>query len=208
MKKSYETARKIFTHFKEGASHHPELRAEIEDVFASLFRDYNTGIYENRFIVGGVVEFLIVAAFNAIPDLAATHIGKTNPRLDFEATLMGLSAPSIFSVKSSLVANGDIRLTNFLGAGTLITWDEPTIFVLPEGIAYGDSKIIPNATKRSGDALILRRRNLNEFLKSHSEYLLSLRMPSREEMISVKESRTASEDVAKQLLKKYKFLKI
>ncbi|MEM3165481.1 MAG: hypothetical protein QXO51_08665, partial [Halobacteria archaeon] len=68
----FDDARSIFLKFQEKIE--PEAVAEIEEVLEKFHASYDTAIGENRFLVGGVVEYVLCAAFNSIDDFVATHL--------------------------------------------------------------------------------------------------------------------------------------
>lgn len=126
----YENARDIFQTFKASFERDALLQDEFLDAITRLLTEYNTTIYENRFVVGGAVEYILVAAFNGSGALGAKHIGKYNDRLDIEAGKRSGGDRACYSVKGVFTAPGDVRLINVLGDGGNVQWIEPTIFVL------------------------------------------------------------------------------
>lgn len=196
----YEQERTVFRLFKTELERNEVLRSEVESAIEVLLSEYNTTIHENRFVVGGVLERIIGAAMRAA-GIDATNVGKVNPRID-------ISVPGAegFSVKGGFTGAGPIRLINVLGGGVGGGWREATIFVLTGiGIGYADPELLPEATVSSGDAVLLKRRNLTEFLARQPEYLL--RCEIAQKSADLEHTRMASEAVAHELLERFPTLR-
>lgn len=206
----YKNAREVFRLFKVAFEGDITLQKEFLDAISRLLTEYNTTIYENRFVVGGAIEYILVAAFNALDSVRAKHIGKFNDRLDIEAGKKDdREKTAHYSIKGVFASPGDIRLINVLGEGGNAEWKEPTIFVLAGiGIVYADYLILPEATRKTGDALVLVRQSFRKYLEARSEFLIDIKIPHKSGERDLSESKTASEDVARVLLRKYKKLRL
>lgn len=102
----YELERAIFQRFKAQLESNTPILQEVEYAIEALLSEYNTTIHENRFVVGGVLEWVIGAAMRAV-GIDAKNVGKNNPRID-------ISVPGAegFSVKGGFTGAGAIRLIN------------------------------------------------------------------------------------------------
>lgn len=123
---------------------------EIQDEFASAleecFRRYDTGPFENRFIVGSVVEQVLGATARAL-GVECDNAGARRQGYDLELYPgMGLSV----KYTSSTSRTATIRITNSQGATG--AWTNGTLFVLPSfGVGYADEELVPGATLVAGD---------------------------------------------------------
>jgi hypothetical protein len=193
----YESERAVFGQFKDKMDQDVPLREQVQSAIRILLSEYNTTIHENRFVVGGVLERIIGAAMRAAGISAATNVGKYNPRID-----IGIGNGQGFSVKGGFTRGGNVRLINVLGAGEGGGWREASIFVLAKiGIAYADPELLPDATYSSGDAVLLRRTKLTDFLNNHPEYLIQCEVPTK--ATDITNSKMASETVASELLDRF-----
>ncbi|MEM0333642.1 MAG: hypothetical protein QXX30_04270 [Candidatus Aenigmatarchaeota archaeon] len=187
----YETERKIFTTVRKRilAEIGSPVIDEFEKAIRKLIFEYNTTLHENRFIVGGSLEIifcslLISLGFNAL----------WLKERRFDISIDG----SKFSLKSNLSGNGDIRLINVLG-NEVAEWREPTIFFIGgRGIFYADPEM-EIRTYSTGDATILKLKDLLEFNKRTSEWFINIKIPKK---LKAKKNkiRTASYDVVKSIL--------
>ncbi|MCS7152305.1 MAG: hypothetical protein NZ928_08025 [Endomicrobia bacterium] len=203
MQEFFNHAKFVFKEYRKRFVEDSLLQEEFLDAIKNLLSLYDTKIYENRFIVGGVVEFIILASFNAL-NFNAIHIGKENERFDIQVKYKNFSIQ--YSVKSTFTKS-DIRLINVLGESTKTKWEEPTIFVIPHcGVAYADITLIDkNSLIRQADVLVIKRKSLENLFNSQPELIIKMEIPFKEE-IATTGQKIASEDIAKELLKKYKKL--
>jgi len=61
----FERERAGFIVFREGLAQQPVIRQQMESAISDVFWNYDTSIWENRFIVGGVIEYVLGAAMRA-----------------------------------------------------------------------------------------------------------------------------------------------
>ncbi len=191
-----DNARSIFRSFK--TKFESEQNKKIVDEFVSaislLLGEYNTAVYENRFIVGGAVEHIFVALLKAL-GFEAQHIGLIDKRSDL--VIDGVK----FSIKTNFTSGGDIRLVNKLGGGKVL-WDEATIFLISElGLVYGDFELLGDKIEDKGDALVVSVRDVKEFANETSDFFISLDLPIKPDF-ELSRSRTASFDIARVILEK------
>jgi len=183
-----------FKEFKAYIDQSSDLKSEVELAFEMLLGEYDTAVYENRFVVGGVCEYIIGAAFRAA-GIDALNTGALNTRIDIQ-----LPDCEGYSVKGSFTHGyGDIRLINSLGSADDLEWIEATIFIFSGlRLGYCDPELLPVATRSTKDALVLSRRRLDEFLKQQHEYLIPLDIPYKSDNPS--ETKVASQAVAREIM--------
>lgn len=199
-KLTFAKQRYWFVFFKERLKGMPALKTEVERAFELLLDEYDTAVYENRFVVGGVCEYILGAVMRAA-GIDAVNTGARNPRIDIQ--LPGCDG---FSVKGSFTkARSDIRLINSLGSSDKVSWTEATVFILSgAGLAYGDPQLLRNATKSTQDALTLKRKMLDEMLEEHPELSIPLAIPYKAEGLS--DTKVASQAVAKEIMTRPDFV--
>ena len=197
---NFDSARSLFSSFRERLLHDKELQSAFEAAISMLRASYNTAIYENRFTIGGAIEHLVVATFNGA-GLPAQHIGRGDARVDVTAHEPSSDLDAGFSIKASF-SSFNVRLINMLGQGNP-SWVEPTLFLLSGvGIAYADPLLLPNATKQTSDAILMDGKLLKSFVTEHPEYVIpfAFKMPPSG---TIATSKTASEDVARSIVKNF-----
>lgn len=192
---TFNSEQRYFYHFKNNLS--DKAKAEYEIGIKNLLERYNTTIYENRFIVGGVVEIFTLAL------LRSTGIAVFDYGSETAAGDLILPEGRMFSVKSSFTKTGDIRLINTMGESDTV-WKTATLFVLSNvGIVYGDpSMTVEGDLKRVKDALTIKRAAVNRFAEDVSN-LVPLDVPLKPPKESTGNSAKASSAVAKQLMNEY-----
>jgi hypothetical protein len=196
---AFEAERLAFSKLKETVDNNSQLRSDIETALQQLLKQYNTIIRENRFIVGGVVEVILCTSLRAA-GIEAADVGISEQRADI------VIPQGRFSVKGHFSGTGNIRLINVLGESSHTEWDTATIFVLSGvGIGYADPELLPNAVRRTSDALLLRFSAIRTFLEKNHEYLIVCQVPSA--TIGHDSDKLVSRLVAREILKQTKILK-
>ena len=66
MSEKFSQYRKWFKNFKMGFEKNEEVADEFVRAVSELVADYDTAIYENRFVVGGAVEHIFVALLRSL----------------------------------------------------------------------------------------------------------------------------------------------
>ncbi len=193
----FTVEREAFKKLKQAVEGDDELRRDIELAIGQLLQRFATSIRENRFIVGGVLEVILVAALRA-SGIQAEDVGISEQRIDIKIPRGG------FSVKGHFKRTGDIRLINVLGESSETEWDTATLFVLHGiGIGYADPDLI-GETKRTSDAIVLRYSALRDFLHRNREYLIVCEIPpARSDTVG---SELVSRSIAREILKETKKL--
>jgi len=202
----YKSAQNLFKCYAKKFKEDVLLQEEFLDAINKILNLYDTKIYENRLIVGGVIEFIVLASFRAL-EFDASHVGKISQRFDLKIKYK--NEDIFYSVKSIFTKSSEIRLINVLGKSSQTHWEESTIFLLPKlGIGYCDNTLIDKKfIIRKEDVIVINKKTLEKFLKNNSEFLISLNLPYKNE-IKPESVHLASEDVAVSLLKNYKKLKL
>ena len=139
--------------YKAGLEADAEVAAEVGEALRQLNIRYDTAIWENRFIVGGICEQIIGASARAVGaeiDNAAKAFTGVDLRLPGGG---GLSVKAVFAKGFT-----SVRLINTLGsAGGRRRWVEATVFVIRQvGIGYADPGLLEDRTDFTGDAVELR----------------------------------------------------
>lgn len=197
---NFNSEQRYFNHFRNNLS--DDAKAEYELGIKNLLERYNTTIYENRFIVGGVVEVFTLAL------LRSTGIAVFDYGSETAAGDLILPEGRMFSVKSSFTKTGDIRLVNTMGESDTV-WKTATLFVLSNvGIVYGDpSMVVEGDLKRVKDALTIKRAAVNRFAEDVSN-LVAMDIPLKPPKEATGKSHKASTAVARQLMDELKMVNL
>ena len=171
-----------------------EARCEFELAIKALVDQYNTTIYENRFIVGGAVEVFVCAllrsaGIDCIPYGAQSKGGDillpNDKKLSVKATLTGIT---------------NIKLINQMGTGHRI-WNKPTLFVVSGvGIVFGAPDMIDaKYIKETGDGVELTKAGLKSLIDVDSN-VFDVEVAQKRPTEKAGNSRRASEIVAEQIM--------
>ena len=190
---NYERERNCFYHLKNNLK--PEAKAEYERGVGNLIQIYNTTIYENRFLVGGVVEVFTLALMRST-EIEIEPCGDTGVGGD-----LILSTGEMFSLKGCFTPKRDVILVNTRD-DSYTPWTTPTLFILSNiGIVYGDPAMVnaEDDLKRSNDNLSIREAAVNRLASDPANRILMHIpfKPSTEEAIY---SKKMSNAVALQLM--------
>ena len=193
----YQVERQFFAAFKravEAEERQIALR-EYEQAIANVISEYNTAIYENRFVVGGVVEVLLLALIRSA-GIGAMPCGSEETGGDIL-----LPSGELISVKANFTGTGSLRLINKQGGGNR-PWTVPTLFVLAGlGILYGDPSMAQSGDlEDTNDAIQIKRKALvrwGDDLKN----LIQLDIPRKPKASTAGESKKASDAIARDILR-------
>lgn len=116
----FDQAREAFSLLAHALRTEEDLRSDVERAFEFLLARFNTRIYENRFIVGGVTERIISAAFVALGQ-RATNCGVRVTRTDIAVGDTSISIKGVFKP-----GHREVRVVNVMGDSTDARWNEPT----------------------------------------------------------------------------------
>lgn len=161
-----------------------------------LLNNYNTTIYENRFLVGGALEVFTILLLQEA-GIPAQPYGDETADGDII-----LPRRKLLSVKGSFTQRThSIRLINTMG-DTMPVWNTATLFVLSGvGIVYGDPQMIePNEDlTKSKDALLLNSHGLKKIMADQKN-IFPMPIPTKPDSTLTQRSLKASAAVAKQII--------
>ncbi len=190
----FEYERGVFSRLKAGFTAYEE---DLRKGLRILIENYNTTIYENRFVVGGAVEYFIGILLNHLK-IPAEIIGDESVSSDIRlANGKGISVKSSFTKKTN-----EIRLINTMGESEDAKWATPTIFVIAnQGIGYADHDLIDKEyLERQKDCLTLKTKGLYDFWNDNEKFFIKTEIPEKPTKPATK-SKKASEEVAKNIIK-------
>jgi hypothetical protein len=192
---SFESERQLFFDFKSGLERNSVVLEEFLGACEQVNLRFDTGIYENRFIVGGVVEQLLGASMRAV-GCNIDNVAKTRRGVDLLSPALGLG----LSVKAQFKKGPEIRLVNTMGgSGADVVWAHATIFVVVGvGIGYADPDLVSNGLIARSDVLTLKIDSLKKLWSTYPKYLIDCDVPSKPAKSS--QSRVASDVVAQDIM--------
>ena len=191
----FSSERAFYLLYKEAVERDPVLLRELVAAIDAVLTRYNTSVWENRFIVGGVVEQIIGASARDL-GLDVQNAGKQNQGYDLELdgpNGAGISIKGVFAT-----TNGMHNLVNVRGSDPerdlRDRWTTATIFVMAEvGIGYTDPLFGAEFLNPTGDALQISGRLLRQWWEAHPEWLISAPIPRKPD---VPATRVASDAVS------------
>jgi hypothetical protein len=195
--------RQIFSEFKIGLEKKPVILDEFLAACRAVNVRFDTAIYENRFIVGGVVEQLLGASMRAV-GCDVDNVAKTSRGVD-------LSLPTLdvgFSVKAQFKKGPEIRLVNTMGgSGASAEWTHATIFVIVGvGIGYADPDLVTSGLIPRSDVLTLKTSALAEMWANQQGFLIQCDVPAKP--VKSSHTRVASDVVAQDIMIEFKNLQV
>jgi hypothetical protein len=200
---TFEAERQLFIEFKSGLKANSIVLDEFLGACAGVNSRYDTAIYENRFIVGGVVEQLLGASMRAV-GCNIDNVAKTSRGVDLLSPSLGVG----YSVKAQFKKGPEIRLVNTMGSsGASAVWAHATIFVVVGvGIGYADPDLVLSGLIARSDVLTLKMSSLTELWDTYPQYLIECDVPPKPSKSS--QSRVASDVVAQDIMIDFKNLLI
>ena len=143
----FELERTFAIEFFGALSRDAPLREEIVTAMKECVSRYDTGPYENRFIVGGVIEQILGSAARDL----GFPVENAGARLQgYDLQLADDRGISVKFVSDRVRRSSQFRLTNSQGAAGI--WRRGTFFVQTGlGIGYADPDLAPGITTKSGD---------------------------------------------------------
>jgi len=177
----FSSERTFFLLYKEALERDQALLAEVVAAIDAVLTRYNTTVWENRFIVGGVVEQIIGASARDL-GLDVQNAGKQNQGYDLELEApsgVGISIKGVFAT-----TNGMHNLVNVRSSSPdrdlRERWTTATIFVMSEvGIGYTDPRFGADFLNPTSDALQISGRLLTQWWNDHPEWLISAPIPRK-----------------------------
>ena len=194
----YNRERRAFGVLRDALMGNELLREEYEQAVEAVVTQYNTAIYENRFVVGGAIERITVAAMRAA-GIAAQLVGSETTGAD-----VLLPGGTSISVKSQFTeSRSEVRLINTMGESTS-QWSEATLFVIAgRGVGYADPDLLPDATVRRRDVLVLPWRRLRDLWEQRPDYMCRVTVPVKPDVILTGQSQLASRLIAREVLEEH-----
>jgi hypothetical protein len=200
---AFSVERDFFSEFKAGLDKKPVVLDEFLAACRAVNVRFDTAIYENRFIVGGVVEQLLGASMRAV-GCDIDNVAKTSRGVD-------LSLPALdvgFSVKAQFKRGPEIRLVNTMGgSGASAEWTHATIFVIVGvGIGYADPDLVTSGLVPRSDVLTLKTSALAEMWATQTGFLIQCDVPAKPMKSS--HTRVASDVVAQDIMIEFENLQV
>ena len=200
---AFSVERDFFSEFKAGLDKKPVVLNEFLAACRAVNVRFDTAIYENRFIVGGVVEQLLGASMRAV-GCDIDNVAKTSRGVD-------LSLPTLdvgFSVKAQFKRGPEIRLVNTMGgSGASAEWTHATIFVIVGvGIGYADPDLVKSGLVPRSDVLTLKTSALAEMWATQTGFLIQCDVPAKPMKSS--HTRVASDVVAQDIMIEFENLQV
>lgn len=200
---AFGVERQIFSDFKSGLEKKPVVLDEFLAACRAVNVRFDTAIYENRFIVGGVVEQLLGASMRAV-GCDIDNVAKTSRGVDLFLPTLDVG----FSVKAQFKRGPDIRLVNTMGgSGASAVWTHATIFVIVGvGIGYADPDLVTSGLVPKSDVLLLKTSALAELWATQTGFLIQCDVPAKP--MNSSHTRVASDVVAQDIMIEFKNLQV
>jgi len=200
--------RDFFANYRDGLSDDAEVSSAVVESIVEVLTRYNTVVWENRFIVGGVVEQILGASARAL-GIDVLNAGKQNQGYDLELpgdVSAGISVKGVFASTS-----GKHNLVNLRSADKqldrddcLKRWSRATLFVMTDiGIGYADRDMNGDCVSPSADAVQISGKGLKEWWSENPEWLVSLPIPPKPKGPAI---RVASDAVGRDILEGFPIL--
>ncbi len=177
----FTNERAFFMLYKEALESDLVLLAEIVAAVDAVLTRYNTTVWENRFIVGGVVEQIIGASARAL-GLEVQNAGKQNQGYDLELegpSGVGISIKGVFATTNGLHNLVNVRSSSN-DRDLRERWSTATIFVMSEvGIGYTDPRFGAGFLNTTSDALQISGRSLKAWWNENPEWLIDAPIPKK-----------------------------
>lgn len=157
----------------------PRVEPEFVRGLNELVGRFDVGDRANRFIIGGVVEYLLAACFFGLGIFVVPR-GHNQNAFDLETLVRELQAK--FSIKSTFSSTaGDFRLMNRLSGERAWEWTEPTIFVVRRlGLVYADPTThlhLAHSVRDAGDAFTISLRAIRDHADTHPHCVIRCDVP-------------------------------
>lgn len=177
----FSSERAFYLLYKEAIERDAVLLGEVLAAIDAVLTRYNTSVWENRFIVGGVVEQIIGASARDL-GLDVQNAGKQNQGYDLELegpTGSGISIKGVFATTNGMHNLVNVR-TSDPNRDLRERWTTATIFVMSEvGIGYTDPLFGAEFLNPTGDALQISGRLLRRWWDENPEWLIRAPIPRK-----------------------------
>jgi hypothetical protein len=202
----YAVQRDFFQSYRGLIWSNESVRVEVSSSIASVLQRYNTVVWENRFIVGGVVEQVIGASARAL-GIEIRNAGKQNQGYDLELNDEDHSGVSIKAVFASTKGKHNLVNTRSqnLGGVDPSRWQSATIFVMAGvGMGYIDPEFGSNLVTSTSDAIQISGKGLQDWWGLNPEWLIPIEIPNKP---TGEASRVASDAVSFDVFQDFQTLK-
>ncbi|URM52739.1 hypothetical protein [Mycoplasma sp. SG1] len=198
----YKNHQKIFQQIKDYiySSENKKVVDEFLQLFEVLYKSYDSKINENKFIVGGVVEFFCYVLFKKI-GLECILAGHKKNMIDL---IVNNCEMSIKTSSKSIISN--FIIMNRRGDNPInINWNYATIFVISGlGFGYCDPYYInKDMLVQTSSNIQIMAKNLKKLWKDKPELFIKLNIPIK---FHIEQSKIASYEIGEQII--YKNTKI
>jgi hypothetical protein len=177
----FRLERNFFRELSSGLAADQELRKELSESVQTVLTRYNTSVWENRFIAGGVVEQIIGATARDL-GLSVENAGKQNQGYDLEICsdpIVGISIKGVFASVGGMHNLVNVRSSD-PDRDLSDRWSTATLFVMSGvGIGYTDPEFGAEFLKSSSDALQISGRKLREWWSVNPEWLIDVPIPPK-----------------------------
>jgi len=192
---TFKKERQLFQEFQDGLEANPTVLEEFLAACRAVNLRFNTAIYENRFIVGGVVEQLLGATMRAV-GIEIDNVAKTSRGVDLYSSSLDVG----LSVKAQFKKAAEFRLVNTMGgSGANAVWNHATLFVMVGvGIGYADPELASEGLLPRSDVLVLKTETLKNVWLENPQYLVQCDVSPKPEETGL--SRVASDVVAQDIM--------
>ena len=203
----FSSERAFFLLYKEALERDRVLLREVVASIDAVLTRYNTVVWENRFIVGGVVEQIIGASARDL-GLEVQNAGKQNQGYDLELegpSGTGISVKGVFATVNGMHNLVNVRTSN-PARDLRERWTTATIFVMSEvGIGFTDPLFGAPFLHPTRDALQISGRELRLWWEEHPEWLIRAPIPRKPDGPAV---RVASDAVSFDIFSDFDRLKM
>ncbi len=202
----FEVQRSFFRKYRDLITSNYSIEVEVTNSISAVLHRYNTVVWENRFIVGGVVEQVIGASARAL-GIDIRNAGKQNQGYDLELGDENHSGVSIKAVFASTKGKHNLvntRSTNHGGVDPS-RWQSATIFVMAGvGMGYIDPEFGSNLVTSTSDAIQISGKGLQEWWVTNPEWLIPIEISNKP---TGEASRVASDAVSFDVFQDFQTLK-
>lgn len=202
----YAVQREFFQSYRSLMWSNSSIRVEVTSSIAAVLKRYNTVVWENRFIVGGVVEQVIGASARAL-GIEIRNAGKQNQGYDLELNDKNQSGVSIKAVFASTKGKHNLVNTRSqtLGGVDPSRWQSATIFVMSGvGMGYIDPEFGSDLVTSTSDAIQISGKGLQDWWALNPEWLIPIEIPNKP---TGEASRVASDAVSFDVFQDFQTLK-
>jgi hypothetical protein len=202
----FELQRDFFKKYRKLITSNYAIEVEVTNSISAVLHRYNTVVWENRFIVGGVVEQVIGASARAL-GIDIRNAGKQNQGYDLELNDENHSGISIKAVFASTKGKHNLVNTRSTNNGGVdpSRWQSATIFVMAGvGMGYIDPEFGSNLVTSTSDAIQISGKGLQEWWDHNPEWLIPIEISNKP---TGEASRVASDAVSFDVFQDFQTLK-